>query len=104
MIATNYRKFPEALIYQLELALADVRNTFEWMRVNKPAAFECWVRIMAKAKDNNRGRTPTPEWVTVAKRMAAALARKVKKACMALATSSLPIKEWNADMQAPIVF
>lgn len=39
MIAKNYRKFPEALLYQLELALASVGNTFDVLRVKNPAAF-----------------------------------------------------------------
>lgn len=87
MIAKNYRKFPEALLYQLELALASVGNTFDVLRVKNPAAFAAWARIMAKASDNDRGRVAVPEWVTVAKRLAAALARKVKAACMALVES-----------------
>lgn len=88
MIAKNYRKFPEALIYQLELALAEICNTFEGMRIKNPAAFTAWTRIMAKATDNDRAKVRTPEWVTVAKRLAAALARKVKSACMALVESN----------------
>lgn len=104
MIASNYRKFPEALIYQLELALADVRNTFEWMRVNRPVVWASWFRTMATAKDSDRGRVAVPEWVTVAKRKAAELARKVKAACMALVLAALPIKDWTPEMQAPIVF
>lgn len=104
MIAANYRKFPEALMYQLELALADVCTTFEWLRVNRPLAWACWFRTMATAKDTDRGRMAVPEWVTVAKRKAAALARKVKAACMALVLAALPIKEWEPEMQGEIVF
>lgn len=88
MIAKNFRKFPEALLYQLELALASAGNTFDALRVKNPAAFAAWTRIMVKAKDNDRGRVAVPEWVTVAKRLAAALARKVKAACMALVEST----------------
>jgi len=57
-IAKNFRKFPEALLYQLELALVDVR-----------------------------GVVPVPEWVKVAKRKAAALARMVKAAVLDLWSS-----------------
>ena len=83
-IAKNYRKFPEALLYQLELALVDVRETFEWMRVNKPAAYAVWARVMKAAKPDVRGLVKVPEWVKVAKRKAAALARKVKAAILKL--------------------
>lgn len=81
-IAKNYRKHPEALLQQLELALVDVRDTFEWMRVNKPAAYAAWARVLRSAKRDVRGLVKVPEWVRVAKRLAAALARVVKAAIL----------------------
>lgn len=83
-VAKNYRKFPEALLYQLELALGDVRDTFEWIRKNTPAAWAVVRRRFMEAKPDVRGVVPVPEWVKVAKRKAAALAQLVKAAILKL--------------------
>lgn len=83
-IAKNYRQFPEALLYQLELALGDVRDTFDWIRVNAPASWAILRRRFVGAKADVRGVVAVPEWVKVAKRKAAALARAVKAAILGI--------------------
>lgn len=83
-IAKNYRKHPEALLYQLELALGDVRDTFEWIRKNAPASWSILRRRFIEAKADVRGLVKVPEWVKVATRKAKALAQAIKGACMQL--------------------
>lgn len=82
MIAKNYRQFPEALLYQLELALGDVRDTFDWIRKNAPASWAILRRRFVDSKPDVRGVVVVPEWVRVAEQRAAALARMVKAAML----------------------
>lgn len=102
-IARNYRRFPEALLYQLELTLGDVRDTFEWIRVNRPTVWGVIARQFQDAKAGVRNKVPTPEWVLVARRKAKALADAVRKACRVLCFS-VPLRDWTATMQMDMVF
>ena len=51
MVATNYRRFPEALICQLELALQGFENTMQNLR---GAALACWQRHTMQSAFNKR--------------------------------------------------
>ena len=85
MIASNYRKFPEALLYQMELALADVRDTLQWIRVNAPTTWTLWTRRLIDAKPDTRHTKPDPQWWIEQRDQATELSRLVQKACLCLA-------------------
>jgi hypothetical protein len=84
MIAANFRKFPTALLQQLELRLDDTAQYFQDLR--EPMRL-IWRRLLER-------RTPTkrpadPSWFTEAKQRAHALARTVRAACMPLEATNI---------------
>ena len=84
MIARNYRRFPEALLYQLELALGDVAETIQAIRVKGGAAWANLVHRYYNAPQDVRGMVPVPEWLRELKKRARALAVRVKSNCLNL--------------------
>jgi hypothetical protein len=82
MIAANFRKFPTALLAQLELRLDDTAQYFqdlsEQMRL-------IWRRLLERR--TQPARPADPQWFTEAKNRARALAQTVRAACMPLVSS-----------------
>jgi hypothetical protein len=79
MIAANFRKFPEALLQQMELMLDEAAMYFHQMAAPLRAI---WKRLLA-----NRAPTPPaakPEWFKAQQRRAIALAATVRAACLKL--------------------
>lgn len=87
MIASNYRKFPEALALQMPLQFgrllvwATSRPTTRLLRAiraERGAAFKAAGRVAYPV------RKTTPSWAKEAGRNARALAKQVRKSCMSL--------------------
>ena len=85
MIAQNYRRFPESLIYQLELELHEAVATMQAMRVKAGAVWAAWERIYAAASPDVRGVVPIPAWLAAANQRSRTLAAYVRSCCMNLA-------------------
>lgn len=81
MIAANLRKYPDAMLSQLELDLAGTSGASEPQR----AAF--WTWLMNTGKVIKR-RIVVPAWWKEAKARAVKLAKTVKAACLALMFAS----------------
>lgn len=75
-VAANFRKFPEAQMRQMELDLSGVVGASDEQR----GCF--WTWLMDSCKVKVLPVFPVPQWVKVAKRKAAALARAVKAAIL----------------------
>lgn len=109
MIARNYRTYPEALLYQMELALGNVADTFEAIRVRGGAAWSNLVRRYQNAAKDMRGVMPVPGWLRELKQRAKALAVDVKTRCLTLAEEKHQINlpkisgidgvDWLSDMR-----
>lgn len=84
MIARNYRRFPEALLYQLELALGDVADTIQAIRVKGGAIWANLVHRYYNAAQDVRGVVPVPAWLRELKKRARTLAAEVKNRCLDL--------------------
>ena len=102
MIASNYRKFPEALALQMPLQFgrllvwATSRPTtrlLRTIRAERGAAFKANGRISYPVKKS------VPDWVRTAKKKARELAQAVKAACIALDFAA-PAAEGNQKMNA----
>lgn len=109
MIATNYRKFPEAMALQMPLPFGRVlvwalgRPTTRVLRAIRAArgtAFKAAGRVKYPEKKS------TPSWAKEAARKARELARSVRQSCMSLGlvftkdTSSCnPFKARLIDME-----
>ncbi len=96
MIARNYRRFPEALLYQLELALGDVADTIQAIRVKGGAAWANLVQRFYNAPADVRGVVPVPQWMRELKKRARALAVDVKNRCL-----DLKAEKHQVDPPAP---
>lgn len=77
MIATNFRKYPDAQLAQLELDLGGVVGADEQQR----GAFWSW--LMNTGTFIDLPKRPAPAWWAAAKRKAVALAKSVKTALLA---------------------
>lgn len=80
MIAKNYRTYPEALLYQLELALGDVADTIQAIRAKGGAAWANLVRRYQEAGPDIRGVRAMPVWFKGLQKRRQALARAVRAA------------------------
>lgn len=88
MIASNFRKFPEALFAQMELRLEEAAQYFQDLT---PTLRAIWTRLLAR-REPRKEPTP-PAWWTEAKNRAKALAVSVKAAC-------LPLEPGQGEMPA----
>lgn len=82
MVAHNYRRFPEALLQQLELVFGHVLDTIEGIRIKGGAA---WANLRARyvgAAPDVRTQKPSPAWCIAADSRARALSKAVKAACL----------------------
>lgn len=75
-IASNFRKFPEAQLLQMELDLSGVVGASDEQR----GCFWDW--LMDSCKVKTLPKFPVPDWVRVAKRKTASLALAVKAAVL----------------------
>lgn len=82
MIAKNYRRHPEALLLQLELALDAAIETMQALRVKGGAVWANLVHSFTKAAPDVRGTISIPEWAARQQRAAKALAAMVRAACL----------------------
>lgn len=78
MIATNYRRYADALIAQMELDLsngvdADASTRAAW-----------WAWLMQAGKPQAAAKPISPRWWSLLRRAAARLAKAVKTACMTI--------------------
>lgn len=80
MIARNYRQYPEALLYQLELVLGDVANTIEGIRIRGGAPWTNLVKRFYGSPADVRGMVAVPAWLKAAKWRARTMALAVKAA------------------------
>ncbi len=99
MIASNYRKYPEALALQMPLQFgrllvwATSRPTtraLRAIRAARGAAFKAAGRVVYPEKKT------TPSWVKEAARKARELGQKVQAACMQLELQSTTPRKLNA--------
>ncbi|MDP2818320.1 MAG: hypothetical protein Q8O29_08575 [Polaromonas sp.] len=84
MIARNYRRYPEAMLYQFELALDSAVATIQAIRTKGGAAWRNLVHRYYAAHADIRGVTPVPKWVRDMKARATELMKELQRSQQAL--------------------
>jgi len=79
VIAANFRKFPEALLNQLELRLDATAQYFDDLT---PTLRTIWRRLLQRRKTPPT--TPAPQWLKQKQKATRELARKVRAALLEL--------------------